>query len=181
MIRQAISCDICGTDKQQTNHWFVAYDQHGELRISDWTSQSRLRAGVKHLCGQTCLHKLVDEFIARTISTRPSAAEKPAATKMPIKLAAKTSTASRMAASWGADADATTAPTQPQPPRPVPVLADPLIPAYADEFESSARLISTETKVPVDAPASYNSRTWRSGAWKRERERTQSTTNRSIA
>lgn len=70
MIRQAISCDICGSEKKQTNHWFVAYDQSGELRISGWNSRNRLRPGSKHLCGQTCLHKLVDEFMARTIESR---------------------------------------------------------------------------------------------------------------
>ena len=64
MIRQAISCDICGTEKKQTNHWFVAYDQGGELRVSGWNTRNRLRPGSKHLCGQTCLHKLVDEFMA---------------------------------------------------------------------------------------------------------------------
>ena len=77
VIRQAISCDICGTEKKQTNHWFVAYDQGGELRVSGWNSRNRLRPGSKHLCGQTCLHKLVDDFMARAISARPpqSAAE----------------------------------------------------------------------------------------------------------
>ena len=30
-------------------------------------------AGSKHLCGQTCLHKLVDEFMARALSVRPHA------------------------------------------------------------------------------------------------------------
>ena len=64
MIRQAISCDICGAEKKQTNHWFVAYTHAGELRVSGWGVQGRVRAGSKHLCGQTCLHKLVDEFIA---------------------------------------------------------------------------------------------------------------------
>jgi len=39
VIRQAISCDICGSEKKQTNHWFVAYDQSGELRISGWLSR----------------------------------------------------------------------------------------------------------------------------------------------
>ena len=62
MIRQAISCDICGSEKKQTNHWFVAYDQGGELRVSGWNSRNKLRPGSKHLCGQTCLHKLVDEL-----------------------------------------------------------------------------------------------------------------------
>ncbi len=36
VIRQAISCDICATEKKQTNHWFVAYEQGGELRVSGW-------------------------------------------------------------------------------------------------------------------------------------------------
>jgi len=73
VIRQAISCDICGSEKRQTNHWFVAYDQGGELRVAGWSSRNRLRPGSKHLCGQTCLHKLVDEFMAKAISGRSQA------------------------------------------------------------------------------------------------------------
>ena len=70
MIRQAISCDICASEKRQTNHWFVAYEQAGELRVSGWSSRHKLRPGSKHLCGQTCLHKLVDEFMAKAIAVR---------------------------------------------------------------------------------------------------------------
>ena len=68
MIRLAISCDICGAEKKQTNHWFVAYEHTGELRIGGWNSRHCKRAGARHLCGQTCLHKLVDEFMAQTIA-----------------------------------------------------------------------------------------------------------------
>ena len=71
MIRQAISCDICATEKRQTNHWFVAYEQAGELRVSGWDSRHRQRPDSKHLCGQNCLHKLVDEFTAKSIAVRP--------------------------------------------------------------------------------------------------------------
>ena len=70
MIRQAISCDICATEKRQTNHWFVAYEQGGELRVSGWSSRHKSRPGSKHLCGQTCLHKLVDEFMAKALAVR---------------------------------------------------------------------------------------------------------------
>ena len=70
VIRQAISCDICGTEKKQTNHWFVAYDQGEELRVSGWNTRNRLRPGFKHLCGQTCVHKLVDDFMARALTAR---------------------------------------------------------------------------------------------------------------
>jgi len=35
--------------------------------VSGWNSRNRLRPGSKHLCGQTCLHKLVDEFMAKQL------------------------------------------------------------------------------------------------------------------
>ena len=70
MIRQAISCDICGAEKKQTNHWFVANEHGGEIRVSGWNSRNRMRPGSKHLCGQTCLHKLVDDFMARDVAAR---------------------------------------------------------------------------------------------------------------
>jgi hypothetical protein len=70
VIRQAISCDICGRDKQQTNHWFVVCEHATELRVSGWSSQARMSTKAKHLCGQTCLHKLIDEYMARTLTAR---------------------------------------------------------------------------------------------------------------
>ena len=76
MIHQAILCDICGTEKKQTNHWYLASDQTGELRVSRWSTRNQLSSGLKHLCGQTCVHKLVDEFMAEALDTRalPAAA-----------------------------------------------------------------------------------------------------------
>ncbi len=70
MIRQAISCDVCGSEKRQTNHWFVAFEQGGELRIGGWNSRNRAKPGSKHLCGQTCVHKLVDEFMAKAVRAK---------------------------------------------------------------------------------------------------------------
>jgi hypothetical protein len=67
VIRQAISCDICGTEKRQANHWFVAYEQSGDLRISGWNSPYLSCAGTKHLCGETCLHKLISKFLAKLV------------------------------------------------------------------------------------------------------------------
>jgi hypothetical protein len=76
VIHQAILCDICGTEKKQTNHWYVASDHAGELRVSRWNTRNQLSSGLKHLCGQTCVHKLVDEFMAETLDARalPAAA-----------------------------------------------------------------------------------------------------------
>jgi len=164
VIRQAISCDICGRDKQQTNHWFVAYEHGAELRIGGWGSQARLRTSAKHLCGQTCLHKLVDDFMARTLAMRGAApvAEKddeamelPAVTPVPT------------------DASLTSAVAHPPPARivaPVPV-------TYVDGYDSTTRVLkptaltpSNEPEVPIPQP-NFNSRAWRAEAWKREKER----------
>ena len=167
VIRQAISCDICATEKKQTNHWFVASEQGGELRVSGWNSRNRLRPGMKHLCGQTCLHKLVDEFMARTLAVRISAGatedvvalQQPAATD-----ASLTSDTVYEEVESSARLVTPSIPLPPSlprhpPPRPTPELVP--MPARPP-VEASA--------VP-DEPPRYTSRNWRAEAWDRERER----------
>jgi hypothetical protein len=191
MIRQAISCDICAAEKRQTNHWFVAYEQAGELRVSGWTSRHKLRPDSKHLCGQTCLHKLVDEFMAKSIAVRAqrrgeaveAEAEPVVLTDTSLAIAEGTraagarAAAARAAAARAAAAEAAT--------------------EAAEEVESSARLITTPAPVPpkpvyrplpeiVTMPSRplsqdfpqlpadtlrYASRRWHAEAWERERER----------
>jgi hypothetical protein len=70
VIRQAISCDICGAQRRETNHWFIAYEKCGELRICDGTSRHLLCPGTKHLCGESCLHRLLSEFLAETMVSK---------------------------------------------------------------------------------------------------------------
>lgn len=70
VICQVISCDICGAEKGQTNHWFVCYEQSGELRVGGWNSRHLLCPGTKQLCGESCLHKLVSEFLAKSLPAR---------------------------------------------------------------------------------------------------------------
>lgn len=67
MIRQVITCDICGSQKRQTNHWFVAWEESGELRITGWNSLHLLSPEKKHLCGETCAHKLISHFLPRLV------------------------------------------------------------------------------------------------------------------
>ena len=136
-----------------THHWFAANDKGPELRVSKWNARTRLRPGTKHLCGQTCLHKLVDEFTARTVSQRvSSSADNPPAEKLgpvPASLRTEMILASPKALSGPA----------------LPVIAAAYI-DKKDEFESSARLLT-----PLEPPT----RNSRAEAWKRERERQQQT------
>ena len=232
MIRQAISCDICASEKKQTNHWFVAYEQAGELRVSGWNSRNRQRPGAKHLCGQTCLHKLVDDFMARTLVKVPASSE---VSEQEVE-SSYALASSQIAPNQLNDTSLTTSsrnyqrPELPSYSRPeTPSYSRPETPAYtrpetatharperssssrtetpgyahaevfADEFESSARLIPSPAVAaatsqpihrvpaelvrmpgrkqeeeratpPAEAPR-YSSRNWRSEAWERERER----------
>ena len=68
MIRQVITCDICGTPKQQTNHWFIVCEESGELRIRGWNPRYLKSPETKHLCGETCAHKLISHFLMRLVN-----------------------------------------------------------------------------------------------------------------
>jgi hypothetical protein len=165
VIRQAISCDICGTEKKQTNHWFVAYDQGGELRVSGWSSRNRLRPGSKHLCGQTCLHKLVDEFMARAISssrTQPSPAEE--AEVMDQVLATDASLTSSAAFVELESSARLITPTVPVLPKRPPLRAQP-------ELVAMPARVQPEAPAALEEPPRFASRNWRAEAWDRERER----------
>jgi hypothetical protein len=156
MIRQAISCDICGAEKKQTNHWFVAYTHAGELRVSGWGAQGKIRAGSKHLCGQTCLYKLVDEFIAGGATSKVYASE---------------AGAEPMA---GADTSLTCSAAYMKPVSSPSGLSAPAMPAAVIAIAPTRSL--QEPRLPVAAPIvedapNYSSRRWRAEAWERERER----------
>jgi hypothetical protein len=164
VIRQAISCDICGSEKKQTNHWFVAYEQGGELRVSGWSSRNRLRPGSKHLCGQICLHKLVDDFMVRAIAVRakPVAAE----------VAGAHQEATGTDASLTSDAaylDAESSARLLTPPEPVLPAAPFRVQA---ELVTMPGRLQSEAHAPLlDEPPRYASRNWHAEAWERERER----------
>jgi hypothetical protein len=170
VIRQAISCDICGAEKRQTNHWFVAYEQAEELRLCGWSSRQRKRPGSMHLCGQKCLHKLVDDYMARAIAVRTPASE--------IETGAlATPTDTRLTDTRLIDTSLThnyaRAETGPAAHFIVPDLPAPL-PALRPQPELAAlppRSERPDFPAPLDDPPRYASRNWSTQAWERERER----------
>jgi hypothetical protein len=166
MIRQAISCDVCGAEKRQTNHWFVAYRHGGELRVAGWSATNRLRAGSKHLCGQTCLHKLLDEFIATTMAARPALSTESTERNLPV---AATDAGLTSAAAY------TTIPVaapHPAPQRPALQLMPPAAMSPATSSVPAVPRLENELSAPTfdDAP-NYASPRRRAEAWERERER----------
>ncbi len=164
MIRQAISCDLCGNEKKQTNHWFVAYEQGGELRVSGWSSRNRLRPGTKHLCGQTCLHKLVDEFMANAIGQKAQGAHVEAeaiSTRMDASLTSPAVYSARSAdMDMKSSARLITKDSVPMP----------AVKPAAELFAMTGKLHGNSVIPLADEPRS-SSRSLRAEAWERERER----------
>ncbi len=65
MIQQVITCDICGAQKREANHWFIAREEAGEIRISGWNSPHTFSPQARHLCGETCVHKLISQDLMK--------------------------------------------------------------------------------------------------------------------
>jgi hypothetical protein len=172
VIRQAISCDICGTEKKQTNHWFVAYDQGEELRVSGWNSRNRLRPGSKHLCGQTCLHKLVDDFLARTLTSRiPRGAQIDEDDELIVQAAKNDTSLTTVATSQVSTSKEIAASSRPiAAPAPISTARPPLR-MQMELVALPPKARDEEAAVAVNEPPRYASRNWRAAAWERERER----------
>ena len=176
MIRQAISCDICAAEKRQTNHWFVAYEQGGELRVSGWTSRHRLKAEAKHLCGQTCLHKLIDEYIAKSHAVRAQRSSDAAESELDTTAATDTSLLNPAAVEVESSArlvPAAKPAARPGPAlatKPGPIAARPAVPQPEIAAVPAPAISNDLPPLPPDT-LRYASRRWHAEAWERERER----------
>jgi len=145
---------------------------------------------MKHLCGQICLHKLVDEFMARTLAARPA---QTAEDGIAEQHGPATDTSLIAAAGH--------APAHHVVHRAAVIEPAAYEPVVYDEVESSARLVAPgavamanpaasrpaarstaglvempgrlapEEKPLLEEAPRYTSRNWRAEAWDRERER----------
>jgi len=71
MIRQAINCDMCGAERlETTSRWFVADEIKGEIRLRGWESQQKARRNARHLCGQKCVQRMMDNFTAGILAVQ---------------------------------------------------------------------------------------------------------------
>lgn len=63
MRTESYKCDGpgCTHVKGESNHWFVAVKILGSLTIKPWAG---IAAGMLHLCGESCVQKVVSEFLS---------------------------------------------------------------------------------------------------------------------
>ncbi len=59
------SCNGCGTDRKEANHWFVVdTDNCGIDRLLIYPFQD-MGVDAQYYCGEVCLHKRVAEFTSK--------------------------------------------------------------------------------------------------------------------
>lgn len=59
-----ITCDVCGKQKQESNHWFtIAAESPRKFTIMAGTISDERKEGDSDLCGEACVLKKVSELI----------------------------------------------------------------------------------------------------------------------
>ena len=68
MIVESINCDVCGAERQESNHWILAFrDGWRTVEFHPWSDKdAREQIGVKHLCGRECAQKYLDQVLGET-------------------------------------------------------------------------------------------------------------------
>ena len=65
-ITETITCDVCGKQKQQTNHWWM-YDRplkaYPDSGFVVWQWDDKHAKQYKSACGQECITKAVNEWM----------------------------------------------------------------------------------------------------------------------
>jgi len=61
MIKTTITCDICGTVRQETNHWYMAHFGGEYLTICHFKLEDAEDRA--HFCGQSCVQKYVEQWM----------------------------------------------------------------------------------------------------------------------
>jgi hypothetical protein len=61
------TCDICGTPKKESNHWWLARPESPcGLRIEPWDEAEAILPDIQHLCGEGCVLRALTAWMQRS-------------------------------------------------------------------------------------------------------------------
>lgn len=62
-ISQVHTCDGCGKQKGETNHWYLVacHDFSNKIEILAWSNEASKLQDLNHICGMECLIKLISQ------------------------------------------------------------------------------------------------------------------------
>lgn len=65
-VAQKIICDVCETEKKQSNHWILYLRARGStISFSPWSDELFRNEATGHLCGAGCASKLLSGDVER--------------------------------------------------------------------------------------------------------------------
>lgn len=68
-----VTCDVCGTIKKEANHWFMARYSHGVFECLFWNDDTLEMIGdatLRHICSESCLHKVLSQIMQYASDTQ---------------------------------------------------------------------------------------------------------------
>jgi hypothetical protein len=60
--KEIFTCDVCGAEKKEANHWWMAQISSRQFLLWPWDTGARDK-GILHLCGEACVLKRLSEFL----------------------------------------------------------------------------------------------------------------------
>lgn len=63
--REQITCDVCGVQKQASNHWFMISVGDNDILVVAHATYRDKYAEPIDLCGEACVLKKVSELISK--------------------------------------------------------------------------------------------------------------------
>jgi len=79
--KEQFCCDVCSTEKKETNHWFVATLDERDygplsgptLHVAPFCASDAKRAGVATLCGEQCIgiyvHRQLKNLVVMSVAS----------------------------------------------------------------------------------------------------------------
>jgi hypothetical protein len=57
------TCDICGTNRQETRRWFGAKLQGAQLTVRPLARWDDIQDATHHVCGEGCMLALIERYM----------------------------------------------------------------------------------------------------------------------
>jgi hypothetical protein len=60
---EVYKCDVCGTVKGESNHWYLGTSHTDSFNIFPW--EDAIGDSIKHICGRQCAQKFLETWLSK--------------------------------------------------------------------------------------------------------------------
>jgi hypothetical protein len=63
--KEIVTCDGCGAERKEANHWWSIAIKGYTLGVTPFTNSDILDGKRYDFCGEACVHKFIGEFLSK--------------------------------------------------------------------------------------------------------------------